>query len=217
VVFHDIEYGNGHRTEDPALARSADLAAPAGIARMLEIEASRGLAVTYSIVGTIFTELAPAIRKAGHSLAFHSFDHNTDPSPENVRYQVERCRALDSAVVGYRPPQSRLGDGLGNVLLENGFEWLASGVRSLGTQIPVRVGGLVHIPILFDDYPLYRDGMPFAGWRDILIDRIRANAFAAVGLHDCYAPYWINYYHDLLADLERIGRLATFQQMADSL
>src|SRR5207302_7844881 len=94
------------------------------------------------------------------------------------------------------------------------FEWLASSRESLGLEQPRMTGRLVKLPILMDDWPLYSDGLKYERWEKMLLKKVEGRAFAAVGLHDCYAPFWLPHYRGLLERLQGLGRLATMNQVA---
>ena len=68
---------------------------------------------------------------------------------------------------------------------------------------PVLENGIVKIPILFDDYAMFREGEPFARWRERALAAIDAHDFVAFCLHDCYAEHWLPHYAELLAAVPR--------------
>src|SRR5579871_2164388 len=83
-VFHDIE--ENVDTDIPASECQSHLTT------MLRIEKSLGVRATYSILGNLLERKRDEIWSSdqGHSLAFHSFNHDlTDDS------QLERCRRVD--------------------------------------------------------------------------------------------------------------------------
>src|SRR5262249_48637105 len=139
-IFHDIE-----EDADTPIAR-ADCAR--NLERMLEIEKSLGVKVTYNILGRLFADKRDVIRAANsaHGLAFHSYNHDlADLS------QLEQCRNVDLRVRGYRPPKSKLTSELSDYKLTLlNFEWLASSASSLGHEDCRLENGLVKIPILMD-------------------------------------------------------------------
>ena len=94
------------------------------------------------------------------------------------------------------------------------FEWLASSGESLRLQEPRMTGGLVKLPILMDDWSLYSDRLEYERWEQLLLETVEGRAFAAVGLHDCYAPFWLPHYRGLLERLRAFGRLATMDEVA---
>ncbi len=216
VIFHDIERGHGHRDVDPALAQHADRIAPAALTRMLEIESQAGARASYTVLGLIFDEVVPEVAHAKHAVGFHSFDHNIEATAANSRYQVTQCRAKGSAR-GYRPPQSKITPELDEALIAAGFEWLASSARSLGTDVPVRRDGLVRIPVVADDFDLYRKRLPFGEWERQIVITVEARDFAAIGLHDCYADLWLDGYPGFLSRMAALGTLTTFDEVADAL
>jgi hypothetical protein len=217
VIFHDIERGHGHRDVDPVFAAHADEIAPPALTRMLAIESQAGVRASYTVLGAIFDEVVPEVRRAGHAVGFHSFDHNVEETAANSRYQVQQCRAKEDSARGYRPPQSKITPELDRVLAEAGFEWLASSARSLGTDVPVRRDGLVRIPIVADDFDLYRRRAGFSEWEERVLTAVDEREFAAVGLHDCYAEFWLDNYRGFLDRISAKGTLRTFDEVADQL
>jgi peptidoglycan/xylan/chitin deacetylase (PgdA/CDA1 family) len=237
-VAHDIERDLGHRDSDPEFARAS--AAPARLAldRMLEVEAAAGVRATYNVVGSLWDEVAPAVRAGGHALGFHSHDHvvATPPGPlllAQLRWRVTRrrallgataspeyldlarCRDVDYRLRGYRPPQSRLSPGLHETHLGFfNFEWLASSAYSLGSTEPELQLGIVKIPIHVDDYELY-GGRDFDEWQTDLLTAVAGQRFTAVSLHDCYAGWWLDRYPELLERLSDLGVMRTFDEVAD--
>ncbi len=232
ALCHDVERGHGHRATDPAFAARADAAADAALDRMLAIEREAGVRATYSVVGCFFDEVRERITRDDHALAFHSYDHpvaagtllgrlrdrlapgRDGHAPDGA--QLGLCRGVDYRVKGYRPPQSRLTPGVADRhLSEHGFEWLASSAWSLGRRTtPWLENGIVKIPILFDDYAMARDGVPFARWREQALAAIEAHDFVAFSLHDCYAEHWLPDYAELLSAVGARGRLCTLDEVA---
>jgi hypothetical protein len=235
-VCHDVERGLGHGPGDPDLGFDVEAAARHGLDRMLAVEAEAGCAATYHVVGLLFDELRPRIEEGGHALAFHSFDH---PVP-NARHrlldrlharfdrrrtrasvdlrdspQLWKCRSVDYRAKGYRPPQSRIGTDLTDAkLCFYNFEWLASNVRSLGFEEPRLENGLVKVPVLADDFELYRSRMPYREWEEWVVETLTGRDFASLCLHDCYAPFWSDGYPRLLERVQRLGRVVTVDALA---
>jgi glycosyltransferase involved in cell wall biosynthesis len=232
ALCHDVERGYGHRATDPEHAVRADAGAEAALEAMLAIERAAGVRATYSVVGLFLDEVRDRIVRDGHALAFHSWDHPvaaTQTLRARVRdrltgrprahahdaRQLGLCRDADYRLKGYRPPQSRLTRGIADRhLSHHGFEWLASSAASLRRTTPALENGIVKIPILFDDYAMFRDGEPFEQWRDEALAAIDAHEFVAFSLHDCYAEHWLPHYADFLAAVRARGRLRTLDQVA---
>ena len=232
AICHDVERGHGHRQTDPAHAVHADAGADAALEAMLAIERAAGVHATYSVVGVFLDEVRERIAAGGHALAFHSWDHpvaatqtlrarvrdrlaGRPPAHAHDARQLGLCRDVDYRLKGYRPPQSRLTPGLADRnLSHHGFEWLASSAASLRRTTPVLENGIVKIPILFDDYAMFRDGEPFARWRERALAAIDAHEFVAFSLHDCYADHWLPHYEELLAAVRACGRLRTLDEVA---
>lgn len=232
AICHDVERGHGHRATDPEHAVRADAGADAALDRMLAIERDAGVRATYSVVGLFFDEVRERIAGGGHTLAFHSWDHpvaatqtlraraldrlkGRPPAHAHDARQLGLCRDVDYRLKGYRPPQSRLTPGLADRhLSHHGFEWLASSAASLGRTTPALENGIVKIPILFDDYALFREGEPFGRWRERALAAIDTHDFVAFSLHDCYADHWLPHYAGFLAEVRGRGRLRTLDEVA---
>jgi len=235
-VCHDVEHGFGHTRSDPEFAAAAHEAAPRDIQRMLAVEAEAGCPVTYNVLGLLFADLREQIEDGGHALAFHSYDHQVDRPPRLIdrlhrlvdrrsvappgvfprnSRQLWKCRELDYRVKGYRPPQSRIGPDLADAnLCFHNFEWLASGAPSFGFEQPRLVNALVKIPILADDFDLYRRRLPYERWEDRVVEILERQEVGAICLHDCYAPFWSAGYPRLLERLQELGRLVTMDDLA---
>jgi hypothetical protein len=209
-IYHDTERGLGHRDVDPAFARAADRAAPAALEAMLDVEARLGARATYGVVGELLGDVRPAIEAGGHSLAFHSFDHRIDRED-----QLERCREVDYRLKGYRPPRSQLTAELTDRnLLHHNFEWIAGSPGMLGAEVPELSAGLVRLPIFLDDYALHRGDVAYDVWERQALDLVAANPFTAIGLHDCYAPQWIERYPEFLGRVGDLAELWTLDAVA---
>jgi peptidoglycan/xylan/chitin deacetylase (PgdA/CDA1 family) len=211
-VFHDVERGRGHLDVDPEFAQRAERDASRHLDAMLAIEAELGVDATYNVLGCLLDELRERLRPTRHALGFHSFDHATGDS---AAAQVARCREVDARVRGYRPPRSLTTDDLHGALREHGFEWLASSARSLGADVPTAVDGIAHIPVHLDDFSLHTGSMSYPEWERRALDLARERPFAAIGLHDCYAPHWLPHYRAFLEKLSGLRPLRTFDGVAD--
>lgn len=216
-VCHDIERGWGHLNDDPDFAGRADREAPLHLERMLAAEADAGVTATYSIVGILLDDAAPPVRAAGHAIAFHSFDH-AEPGEDGWVHQLDRCRAVDYRLKGYRPAQSRLTPELRDASLAfNNFEWLSSSARSLGRDTPWLDEGVVRIPILFDDHPLHL-GTHYDEWeraaRTSVEHALGGGRPAVFSLHDCYGEAWLPFYNNLLRSMSSYGRLGTLDELS---
>ncbi len=197
-VYHDIEE-NVDTDINPETCRRALL-------QMLEIEHRQAATVTYNILGKMFPRVAPIVASAGkHSIAFHSYDHRID----DLR-QLSQVREVDLQVKGYRPPRSVITAELSDYsLVYHNFEWLMSSATSLGFDTPRLDGGLVKIPVHFDDYSLATGRETYRQWFDRVMKAVEARSFIAIGLHDCYAQFWLEKYPELLDRLKSVGELWT--------
>lgn len=215
-VLHDVERGLGHVDVDPAFARSVADTAPHHLEEMLRVERESGLRMTYNVVGCFLDEVRGRIAEDGHAIAFHSYDHRLDVAARKGHSaQLRRCRAVDYRLKGYRAPQSVITPELTEPrLCHYNFEWLASSVSSLGIRSPLLERGIVKIPVLFDDFDLYRRSTPYDEWERRALSLIENNDFVAFGLHDCYAAFWIRHYPRLLERIVEHGALRTLDQVA---
>ncbi len=209
-VCHDIERGLGHVDTDPGFAESANKTSADSLERMLAIEEEIKVKATYNVLGCLLSDAREKIAKHGHCIAFHSYDHNLEVE------QLARCRKVDYRIKGYRPPQSRLTPELTDAkLCFRNFEWLASSARSLGIRMPRMENGLVKIPILFDDFDLYKGRLTYEEWEQRAIGIIEQYEFVAFSLHDCYAPYWLANYREFLNKISGRGTLKTLNEVAN--
>jgi hypothetical protein len=210
-VCHDIECGLGHADFDPAFAKRAAARSPGDLVAMREIEADLGVPATYCVVGSLLAGVRDGLEADGHSLAFHSFDHRVGRED-----QLLRCREVDYRIKGYRPPHSRLTRELtDSSLLSHNFEWLAAHPRSLWVTSPVMRAGVVRIPITLDDFGLYGSRLRFDEWEQLALHQVAQQSdFAAISLHDCYAPFWLPRYGRFLARLRDMGEMRTLDEIA---
>jgi peptidoglycan/xylan/chitin deacetylase (PgdA/CDA1 family) len=215
-LVHDTERGFGHEDVEPEFARAAAVSAPAHLEAMLEIERAHGQRATYAVVGCFLDEVRPRIEAGGHAVAFHSYDHGAeDPAAGPEGSQLRRCRRIDYRLKGYRAPRSIITPELADdSLAYYNFEWLASSVSSLATRVPVLAGGIVKIPVAFDDFPLHRRAMTYPEWEARVLRLVDEHDVVALGLHDCYADHWLPRYPGLLDQLARSGALTTLDQLA---
>jgi len=215
-VCHDLERGLGHVQTDSALAREADRLAEANLERTLALERKAGVRATYNVVGQILPDVRERVEADGHAIAFHSYDHALEPSPEDDEHdQLRRCRTVDYRAKGYRPVQSSIGPDLRDERLAfHNFEWLASSAYSLGTRKPELRNRLVRVPIHLDDFGLYRRGRPYRDWEQEAIELVEREPFTALCLHDCYAPLWLNGYSALLERLQERAELRTVDELS---
>jgi hypothetical protein len=233
-LCHDIERGQGHMGLDSALASQADQEGPRYLRDMLAIEKQMNVKATYHILGSFFAEVREPIENDGHCIAFHSYDHQSDPFwplskvetemsrllrcsdlKPSYRDQLEKVRDVDYRIKGYRPPRSKITREISDRrLCFHNFEWLASSAHSLGATSPQMEHRLVKIPILFDDFPMYKNRVPYEIWEQQAIAHITENDFVAFSLHDCYAPRWLPHYQELLEKINGLGTLKTLNEVA---
>ncbi len=235
-VCHDIERGLGHLDVDPAFARFADHVSPKNLETMRAIEMQAPLKATYNVVGTIMPEIRKDIEEEGHCIGFHSYDHKIalgglpshnpqiDQSDLDRRKnpwfsdQLNQCRRIDYRIKGYRPPQSKItADISDDRLCFYNFEWLASSASSVGLTQPRMVNRIVKIPILFDDFDLYKRGMRFEDWANNAINIIRRHDFVAFSLHDCYGDFWLPFYGRFLDEIRSLGEFKTLTEVSNEM
>ncbi|MCI0455045.1 MAG: hypothetical protein L0Y68_08635 [Candidatus Dadabacteria bacterium] len=209
-LCHDIERGLGHIDVDPNFADLANKTSPGKLDEMLVIEKEMDVKATYNVVGCFFNEVRRGIEKDGHCIAFHSYDHIIHGN------QLAKCRQIDYRIKGYRAPQSKITPDLSDEnLCHHNFEWLASSANSLGIKSPVIKNRIVKIPILLDDFDLYKSKMKYEDWEKKAIQIIEQNDFVAFGLHDCYAQYWLPHYREFLKKFRGLGKLKTLNEVAN--
>ena len=71
------------------------------------------------------------------------------------------------------------------------------------------------IPILFDDYELYREKVKYETWAQEALKTVRENDFVAFSMHDCYAGYWLPHYCGFLQEIRGLGELKTLNDVAN--
>jgi hypothetical protein len=205
-VCHDLERDLGHDGDE----RLPEQDWRRTLTRMLDVERTLGVRVTYNVVGTLLHEVREQIASGGHCLAFHSFDHRIDDLD-----QLSACRRIDYRLKGYRPPQSVITEELTDErLLFHNFEWLASSERSLGRSSPELDRRLVRVPVAFDDYALYRSGTPFGDWEAEAVRAIASRDVVVFGLHDCYAYLWLDRYEAFLERVLALAQTRTVDELA---
>jgi len=237
-LCHDIERGLGHIDVDPNLTELANKSFLGNLDKMLMIEKEMNVKATYNLLASLFNEVREKIEKDGHCIAFHSYDHRIDEfslcskvfhkigrlmfgrlkSKADFEHtgQLAKCRQIDHRVKGYRPPQSKLTPELSdrNLCFYN-FQWLASWADSLRTTLPRMENRVVKIPILFDDYDMYKSKMKFEDWERKAIDMTKGNDFVAFCLHDCYGGYWLPHYQEFLEKIGGLGNFRTLDEVAN--
>jgi hypothetical protein len=77
--------------------------------------------------------------------------------------------------------------------------------------------GVVWIPIHADDYAMFRDKLPYEKWEAQMLELVAARDFVAIGLHDCYAEFWLPHYEHFLQRLLSSASLISMDALADGL
>jgi hypothetical protein len=208
-ISHDIERGLGHIGVDQVMVEEANKLAPEYLEQMLNLERDLNLKATYNVVGCILNEVKERLERDGHCIAFHSYDHNLE------REQLQKCKKIDYRIQGYRTPMSRLTPELTEEkLCFYNFEWLASSANSFGFDKPIMENRIVKIPILFDDFEMYKKNTQYELWEKKAISRIKENKFVAFGMHDCYGKFWLPYYEHFLKKIRGLGVFKTMDEVA---
>ena len=211
-LAHDIEAGFGHIGYDSEVVEFANRNHKSYLKQMLQIEKEFKIPATYNVLGSMLTEVRERIDSVGQCISFHSYNHKIEEE------QLARCRNVDYRIKGYRPPQSKIAPELTieNLSYHN-FEWLASSVHSIKTNLPKLEKGIVNIPIMFDDYSMYKDKISYEEWESKAIETIEENDFVAFCLHDCYGNFWLPHYKNFLSKIQNKGKFKTFNQVADEM
>jgi hypothetical protein len=209
-LAHDLERGLGHVGIDDRLTEWADRTWRRSLAAMLELEHDHRVRGTYNVVGCLLEDVRGEIANGDHALAFHSFDHRTDEDG-----QLDRCRAVDYRLKGYRVPRSRITPELSDDrLLFHNFEWLAASTRAFETSDAALRNGVVRVPVHLDDFALYRHSLDFDAWQGRAFDLIAASEVTVLALHDCYADRWLPGYARFLERLSSVAELWTIDALA---
>ncbi|MCA9775645.1 MAG: hypothetical protein KC800_02980, partial [Candidatus Eremiobacteraeota bacterium] len=227
-LLFDVEEDWGHRDLEPDPSITAERSCHA-LRSALEILSDLEVKATFNVVGKLLERKRRPIEQDGHSLAFHSYDHRLEdfvPFRRTRRLraglppyceQLDGCQNVDYQIRGYRPPCSRL-EGLDSTtLLFYNTEWLASAAGSLGSDIPFVNQGVARIPILMDDYELYKGEVSAEQWEENLLREVRTRRFVAFSLHDCYGSHWLPGFRLLIEKLKQEATFRTADEVADNL
>lgn len=217
-IMHDTERGIGHVQTDPDFAAQMDEECRPALNRMLDIERRVGVKATYNVVGLLYPELHETIKRNGHAISFHSYDHKApdDLAGADGSEQLTQCRSVDYRVKGYRPVQSKLTPGLNDANLSQfNFEWLASSRFSFGdADDPFMINGIVKLPVHLDDYSMFRNGVSYEEWVSRALGLIASRDFVVIGLHDCYSRFWLDRYEEFLSSVKQKAELITLDEVA---
>ena len=63
-------------------------------------------------------------------------------------------------------------------------------------------------------HPLYTRDKTYDDWERDAFEQIERHEFAAISLHDGYAPVWLPLYRRFLEQVARLGRLRTLDEVA---
>lgn len=128
--------------------------------------------------------------------------------------QLAECRSVDYRIKGYRHYQPQITSEVSdNDLCYYNFEWVAIDEKTPGAK-PTLQNRVVKIPVFCDDYEMYQHNIPYETWENKVIERIKQSDFVALGLHDCYANYWLSHYSNFLEKISALGQLRTFDEVA---
>lgn len=190
TTFYDVEgdYARAGQTANEVEA----------IGRILEIERRHGIRSTYNVVARFardVPEVVAAVRRAGHEIASHSYDHSIlsrlAPAAlvDNVRRTRQTFRELGIEISGHRSPQSDWNDGLLGALLDHGFVWSAeNGNEPHPYRIRCARGReLWRFPVADDDWSYEADGLSpgamLQRWRNRILAAFGARKHVALGFH----------------------------------
>lgn len=129
--------------------------------------------------------------------------------------QLAECRNVEYRIKGYKHYESQISYEIkDNDLCFYNFEWLATDEKTTGAE-PILQNRIVKIPIFYDDQEMYKKNIPYRIWEKKIIEGIKKRKFVAIGLHDCYAHYWLTNYADLLRKIGCLGQFKTFNEVAN--
>ena len=129
--------------------------------------------------------------------------------------QLAACRNVDWRIKGYRHYQPKLTSEVSDKdLCYYNFEWIAIDEKTPGVK-PTLQNRVVKIPVFSFDYEMFKHNVSHETWEKRVIERIKQSNFTAIGLHDCYANYWLSNYSQLLGKISSLGQLKTFDEVAD--
>jgi len=179
--FHDVELNIHAETVDVQACRRV-------VDGFLRIEKKHKVCATYNVTGRLFKEepeLIEKILQAGHEVAFHSYNHQSDWRPKYYRAEVELCRQTSRVPKGYRSPRSGCNRATLKALWDNGLLWSAEGDNE---QEPYFIyEGVVRLPIAGDDWRLHRGELSEDEWVEGFERLLGGRRYMGFGCHDYIA------------------------------
>ena len=182
TLYHDIEQ-NYDSNADPEVCRNI-------VYEFLRLEKKYNIRATYNIVGKIFInqpDLIDRILNEGQEIAFHSYNHQTDWNSKYFSNEISLCRKVSLIPKGYRSPRSQINQEAVQTIWNEGFYWTAEGDRHSEPYFIYK--GLVRLPIIADDWPLFEEKISADEWVNQFSKLIKNRSYTAFGLHDCVASF----------------------------
>ena len=131
--------------------------------------------------------------------------------------QLGACRSVDWRIKGYRHYQPNNSSEVSDTdLCFYNFEWKAIDEKRPGAK-PTLQNRVVKIPVFCNVYEIHKDNVSYETWESKVIERIKQSNFTAIGLHDCYANYWLAQYSQFLEKISSLGKLKTFNEVSDQI
>ncbi len=205
------------------------------LARMLEAEATLGIAATYCVGPDLADDAREAIRRAGHAVAFRprvpaaggSGGHPWRPAALRNRLTASwsrlrgsdaawtglaACRGRGATIRGYRLSAGarRPSD---ETLAARGLDWIAVPGATLARGRPRLHRGIVTIPITHDDGDLRAGREGWEAWRERLLTAAGRRHFVALTV-DAGAERSPGDYGELLAVLRARAEVWTLDRVA---
>lgn len=182
TFYHDTEQ-NYDSNANPLECRKM-------VDEFLKLEKKYSIPVTYNVVGKLFDEQPDLIKRIlveGQEVAFHSFNHQTDWNEKYFSNEIDLCRKTSQIPTGYRSPRSQINRNAVKTIWEKGFLWNAEGDFHKEPYFIYK--GLVRLPIIGDDWPLYLGEVTTERWVQNFSSLLQTRTYIAFGLHDYIASF----------------------------
>lgn len=207
IAFHSYNHQVGHQPVTNYMSEAAILTAISEISYKVtyfvnKVRRQLSLApVSYQPISEIYRNVVNKVRK--------------QLSLPLITNQFAECRSIDYRIKGYRHYQPKITSAISDKdLCYYNFEWISIDEKTPGTR-PILENRVVKMPVFCDDQEIFKRNMPYETWERKVIESIKQSNFVALGLHDCYASYWLPHYSKFLERISSLGQLRTFDEVAN--
>lgn len=190
TVFHDFEGDySGPGRETPCL-RAAEV--------IMDMESKYGIQGTYNTVAKFAADIPDfikTIQSHGHEIASHSYEHkllinmSRDALIDDVRQAKAIFTELGINIRGHRSPQAASPTQLFEILMDEGYEWVAENGGEPYPYIYSRQKGkqLWRFPVHVDDWNYegkgYKPAQMLQYWKESINLSRRSRPYTAIGIH----------------------------------